>query len=79
MDLRAEARRIPADLRLILYADHEENGVALFRKVCEMDLEGIVAKRKTAPFRDKTLWIKFWNPNYSQKEGRRELFDARWR
>ena len=64
----------------ILYADHvPETGVKLFHKICEMDLEGIVAKRKTAPYREKTLWIKIRNPNYSQKEGRAELFQARWR
>ena len=71
---------IPEQPAPILYADHvAENGVPLFRSVCEMDLEGIVAKRKTAPYRDKTLWIKVRNPHDSQKEGRKELFEARWR
>jgi ATP-dependent DNA ligase len=42
--------RLPAEPTQILYADHvEEHGVEFFRKVCEMDLEGIVAKRETAP------------------------------
>lgn len=64
----------------MLYADHVlESGVMFYRKICEMDLEGIVAKWKTAPYREKTLWIKVRNPNYSQKEGRSELFEARWR
>ncbi len=71
---------VPEQPSPILYADHvPETGVKLFHKICEMDLEGIVAKRKTAPYREKTLWIKIRNPNYSQKEGRAELFQARWR
>lgn len=71
---------IPSELGPILYADHvEENGVALFDKACAMDLEGIVAKGRTAPYREKTLWIKARNPSYSQKKGRAELFETRWR
>src|SRR5947209_3619542 len=35
----------------ILYADHvEERGIALFDCACELDLEGVVAKRKTSPY-----------------------------
>ncbi len=45
---------MPELLAPILCADHvEETSVELFRKICEMDLEGIVAKRKTAPYREK--------------------------
>jgi bifunctional non-homologous end joining protein LigD len=33
------------------YADDVSgSGVALYERVCEMDLEGIVAKHKTAPY-----------------------------
>jgi ATP-dependent DNA ligase len=39
------------------------------------DLEGIVAKRKDAAYRDG--WFKIRNPKYSQYEGRRELFEKR--
>jgi hypothetical protein len=34
-------------------------------------------KRKTSLYRDGTRWLKIRNPNYSQKEGRKELLDAR--
>ena len=48
-------------------------------KVCELDLEGIVAKRKTAAYRatekPSPYWIKIKNPHYSQAEGRDELFN----
>jgi bifunctional non-homologous end joining protein LigD len=70
--------RLPAEPTQILYADHvEEHGVEFFKKVCELDLEGIVAKRKAAPYKASTKWIKIRNPAYSQKEGRREFFDSR--
>lgn len=72
--------RLPAEPNQILFADHVEGrGTELFRRVCEMDLEGIIAKRKAAPYRDGTRWVKIRNPNYSQKEGRKELFESRWR
>lgn len=70
--------RLPAEPTQILYADHvEAHGVEFFHNACEVDLEGIVAKRKTAPYKSTTRWIKVRNPNYSQKEGRRELLDSR--
>ena len=50
------------------------NGVALYRKVCELDLEGIVAKRLTDPYGPETKWFKVLNRG-SQKEHRAELFD----
>ncbi len=52
----------------------------LFEQCCELDLEGVVAKPKQGPYRrldGKPLWIKVKNPNYSQAQGRRELFDSR--
>jgi ATP-dependent DNA ligase len=42
------------------------------------DLEGIVAKRLTAPYEPGTKWLKIKNPDYSQKEGRGELLNRRW-
>ena len=57
--------------------DHiEGSGCELFRRVCEMDLEGIVAKRKDAPYSNtrSNRWIKIKNPSYSQAKGRQEQF-----
>jgi bifunctional non-homologous end joining protein LigD len=43
-------RVVPAPPACLLYADHMEgNGTGLFRAVCEMDLEGIVAKHRRRP------------------------------
>lgn len=70
--------RIPAETTQILYADQVEGrGIELFRKASELDLEGIVARRKGALYRDGTRWVKIRNANYSQKEGRKELFESR--
>jgi len=50
-------------------------GHELFELMCANDLEGIVAKRLTDAYRPSARWLKIKNPNYSQNEGRRELFD----
>ena len=53
-------------------------GTALFQRVCEMDLEGIVAKHSFGPYtteRERSTWFKIKNRNYSQLEGREELFE----
>ena len=64
----------------LLFVDHiEKKGCEFFRRICELDLEGIVAKRASSSYRvteqPSRDWIKIKNPNYSQKEGRAELFD----
>lgn len=52
-------------------------GTALFRAICELDLEGIVAKRLADPYGPDTKWFKILNRAYSQKESRGELFERR--
>jgi hypothetical protein len=48
-------------------------------RVCDLDLEGIVAKQKASLYRatekPSPYWIKIKNRNYTQAEGREELFD----
>jgi ATP-dependent DNA ligase len=65
----------------VLYLDHiHERGVDLFRAACERDLEGIVGKWLQGRYQaepQRTSWLKIKNPEYSQMEGRHELFDAR--
>ncbi len=60
-----------------MYADYIDGaGRELYRAVCEMDLEGIVAKRKDGLYTpEATTWVKVKNLAYSQGEGRRELFE----
>jgi bifunctional non-homologous end joining protein LigD len=64
----------------ILYLDHVEgDGRLLFEQIVEMDLEGIVCKRKDSPYKvtekPSRYWIKVKNSRYSQLEGREELFE----
>lgn len=70
--------QVPADSRL-KYADHiDGSGIALYRRVCDVDLEGIVAKLRSVPYvsnRESTTWLKVLNPKYSQRKGREELFE----
>jgi ATP-dependent DNA ligase len=47
----------------------------LFWEVCERNLEGIVAKRRMSVYAEHG-WLKIKNPNYSQSDGRREMFEA---
>ena len=69
---------VPEKDSRLLFVDHiEANGVVLFERICEMDLEGIIAKRKRGLYREGTTWYKIKNAAYSQAEGRGELFDRR--
>ena len=43
----------------------------------QLDLEGIVAKRKGDPYAQETTWFKIKNRAYTQAEGRWELFQKR--
>jgi bifunctional non-homologous end joining protein LigD len=54
----------------------EERGVDLYNEVCERNLEGVVAKRKSGTYSTVSGWLKIKNPNYTQSERRHELFDA---
>jgi bifunctional non-homologous end joining protein LigD len=77
-ELRRLLTRVSLDSRL-KYTDHVDgSGTALFQRVCDMDLEGIVAKHKFGPYvadRESSTWFKILNRGYSQKDGREELFE----
>ncbi|HXW93281.1 MAG TPA: hypothetical protein VEK33_22220 [Terriglobales bacterium] len=77
-ELRRLLNRVPANSRL-KYVDHiGGSGTPLFQRVCELDLEGIVAKHKFGPYvteRESSTWVKILNRTYSQKQGREELFE----
>jgi bifunctional non-homologous end joining protein LigD len=68
---------VPARSSALLYCDHiATRGVELFERVCGLDLEGIVAKRKDGLYTpEETSWVKIKNPAYSEVEGRGELFE----
>ena len=80
LDRKQELRRLLARACAPLkYNEYIDGcGTALFKRVCELDLEGIVAKQKSAPYvteRERSTWFKILNRKYSQKNGREELFE----
>ena len=66
-DRKHELRRLltKASASRILHADHiERHGMALFQRICEMDLEGIVAKHSFGVYvteQERTIWFKIRN------------------
>jgi bifunctional non-homologous end joining protein LigD len=52
----------------------EGRGRDMLRAAERLDLEGVVAKRKTDPYGPDTVWYKIRNQAYTQAEGRWELF-----
>jgi bifunctional non-homologous end joining protein LigD len=69
---------VPNAPAFLLYVDHiEARGTELFAAICAQDLEGMVAKPTESQYDpDRTKWFKIKNPNYSQREGRREMFNS---
>jgi ATP-dependent DNA ligase len=53
----------------------EGRGCELFELMCANDLEGVVAKRLADPYGPRARWLKIKNHDYSQKEGRGDLFN----
>ena len=51
------------------------SGRELFELMREHDLEGIVVKRLDDPYDPRVRWLKLKNPDYSQKEGRGDMFN----
>src|SRR2546422_11086264 len=61
-ELRRLLARACAPLKYTEYIDG--HGAALFQRVCGLDLEGIVAKQKSAPYvtdREQSTWFKILN------------------
>lgn len=54
----------------------EGRGIDLFNEVCQRNLEGVVAKRKTGTYSTISGWLKIKNPNYTQSEHRQGLFES---
>src|SRR5688500_16375048 len=70
---KAKLRRVlPSQSAHVLYVDHTKGaGECLYELACQLDLEGIVAKRAASPYglnATGTDWIKIKNFTYSQKE-----------
>ena len=58
--------------------EHVASGTDLFRAICELDMEGIVAKQAEGLYMpERTSWVKIKNRAYSQAVGRSDFFDRR--
>ena len=83
LDRKQELRRLlarsPAD-SLLKYTEYIDGcGTVLFQRVCELDLEGIVAKNRHAPYvteREQSTWFKIRNKGYSQMVGTGRIIRA---
>src|SRR5207249_2944689 len=82
LDRKQELRRLLARSPVtspLKYTEYIDGcGTALFQRICELDLEGIVAKQKFGPYvteREQSTWFKIRNRGYSQMVGREELFE----
>jgi bifunctional non-homologous end joining protein LigD len=77
-ELRRLLARSPAASPLKYTEYIDGHGTAIFQRICELDLEGIVAKQKFWPYvteREHGTWFKIRNRGYSQMVGREELFE----
>jgi bifunctional non-homologous end joining protein LigD len=77
LERKKQLRQLVRGRTGFLYAEHvPSSGKDLYQAICLEDLEGIVAKHKLAPYvTSPATWFKILNPRYSQKRGRREMFD----
>jgi bifunctional non-homologous end joining protein LigD len=78
LERKSRLRRLVRGRTGFLYAEHVPiKGKDLYQVICREDLEGIVAKHKLAPYvTSPPTWFKVLNPDYTQKRGRREMFDG---
>jgi bifunctional non-homologous end joining protein LigD len=78
LERKRRLRRVIRGHEGSLYAGHIlRRGVGLFDVVRRNDLEGIVAKHAQAPYSNRPQsWFKVLNPDYSQKRGRKEMFES---
>ena len=78
---RRLARIMPRiESRLMFLDSIPARGCRLFELACEQHLEGIVAKWADGTYQTdgrSTSWLKIKNPDYSQMDGRHELFAPR--
>jgi len=62
----------------LMYGQHiRGRGKDLFDLICKVDAEGITIKDASAPYGITARWFKVRNKNYTQMEGRHELFEGK--
>jgi bifunctional non-homologous end joining protein LigD len=75
---RALRKLVPLSPQAVRYVEHVASGTKLFNAICELDMEGIVAKQAAGLYTpEATTWVKIKNRAYSQAVGRSDFFDRR--
>jgi ATP-dependent DNA ligase len=79
VERKAALRKLlPLEPRAVRYVEHVASGTELFRVICELDMEGIVAKQAAGLYTpEATTWVKIENRAYSQAIGRSDFLDRR--
>jgi bifunctional non-homologous end joining protein LigD len=77
VERKRRLRRLIRGHERLLFADQiQGSGIELFQAICARDLAGIVAKHRLGPYEVVPVtWFKVLNPDYTQKRGRREMFE----
>ena len=53
---------LPLSPQAVRYVEHVASGTELFRVICELDMEGIVAKQAAGLYTpERTSWVKIKN------------------
>ena len=69
----AGARELKLDGQAWTTCERFDDGRALFTAVCELGLEGVVAKKHSSLYRPNDRgWVKVKNPNYWRRDAERE-------
>jgi ATP-dependent DNA ligase len=75
-ELRRPRSRIPDSSRFRFVDPVKRYGTVLFKRVCKLDLEGVVDKHSFGRYiteRERTTWFKIRKPKYLQMGGREKL------
>jgi len=77
VERKRRLRRLIRGRDRLLLAEHiQGEGIERFEAICSRDIEGIVAKHRLGPYAATPVtWFKVLNPDYTQKRGRKEIFD----
>jgi bifunctional non-homologous end joining protein LigD len=73
---KARLRKVLAGQTAVAYVEAHRS-VDLFEAAARLDLEGVVAKRAGDRYDTSTEWVKVKNRDYTQMEGRWELFEGK--
>jgi bifunctional non-homologous end joining protein LigD len=77
VERKRRLRRLVRGRAGLLFAEQiQGSGVELFQAICARDIEGIVCKHRLGPYAATPVtWFKVLNPAYTQKRGRKEMFE----